>query len=201
MGAVNASKARPDGQGRQYGLNHAGAVNLIMANERSPIIDDRASGDLNASLGTRWQFIADTVMGGVSRGKLSVEVVEGRPCLRLTGQVSLENNGGFVQAGLDLSPDGLLDARGWNGIELEVLGNGETYNLHLRTADTSIVWQSYRASFRTGPNWATVRLPFNGFAPYRIDRPLDLSALRRLGVVAIGRAMAADLCLARLAFY
>ena len=167
----------------------------------SPLIDDRASGDLNASLGTRWQFIADTVMGGVSRGGLATDVVEGRPCLRLTGQVSLENNGGFVQAGLDLSPDGLLDARGWTGMELEVRGNGETYNLHLRTADTRIVWQSYRASFRAGPDWETVRLPFAGFAPYRIDRPLDLFALRRLGLVAIGRAMAADLCLARMAFY
>ncbi|HYN78785.1 MAG TPA: CIA30 family protein, partial [Lamprocystis sp. (in: g-proteobacteria)] len=166
-----------------------------MITKPSSIIDDRRSGDLNASLGTRWQFIADAVMGGVSRGTLAADNVEGRPCLRLTGQVSLENNGGFVQAGLDLSPDGVLDAQGWTGIELAVRGNGEIYNLHLRTSDTRIVWQSYRTSFRTGPRWETVRLPFAGFAPYRIDRPLDLSVLRRLGVVAIGREMAADLCL------
>jgi hypothetical protein len=167
----------------------------------SLIIDDRTSGDLNTNLGTRWQFIADTVMGGVSRGGLAAEVVDGRPCLHLTGQVSLANNGGFVQAGLDLRPAGLLDARGWSGIELVVRGNDETYNLHLRTVDTRIVWQSYRASFQAGPQWTTVRLPFAGFIPYRIDRPLDLSVLRRLGLVAIGREMAADLCLSHMTFY
>jgi hypothetical protein len=115
--------------------------------------------------------------------------------------VSLENNGGFVQAALDLSLDGVLDARGFAGIELDVRGNGETYNLHLRTADTRIVWQSYRASFRAGPGWERVRLPFGGFEPYRIDCPLDLSTLRRLGLVAIGREMSADLCVARVTFY
>ena len=172
-----------------------------MAPAPDPIIDDRTSGDLNSNLGTRWQFIADTVMGGVSRGGLVAEVVDGRAGLHLTGEVSLENNGGFVQAGLDLSPAGHLDARGWSGIELAVRGNGETYNLHLRTADTRIVWQSYRASFRAGPQWERVRLPFADFTPYRIDRPLDLSALRRLGLVAIGRAMAADLSVSRIAFY
>jgi hypothetical protein len=35
----------------------------------------------------------------------------------------------------------------------------------------------------------------------RIDCPLDLAVLRRLGLVAIGREMTADLCLARIAFY
>ncbi|AUB83399.1 CIA30 family protein [Candidatus Thiodictyon syntrophicum] len=167
----------------------------------SPLIDDRASGDLNASLGTRWQFIADTVMGGVSRGGLAAEVVDARPCLHLTGQVSLAHNGGFIQAGLDLGTAGLVDARGWSGIELVVRGNDETYNLHLRTVDTRIVWQSYRASFRAQPRWETVRLPFGTFEPYRIDCPLDLAVLRRLGLVAIGREMTADLCLARVAFY
>ncbi|WP_295392752.1 CIA30 family protein [uncultured Thiodictyon sp.] len=166
-----------------------------------PIIDDRTSGNLNSNLGTRWQCIADTVMGGVSRGGLAAEAIDGCPCLHLTGQVSLANNGGFVQAGLDLRPAGLLDARGWSGIELVVRGNDETYNLHLRTVDTRIVWQSYRASFRAGPQWETVRLPFADFTPYRIDRPLDLSTLRRLGLVAIGRAMAADLSVSRIAFY
>ncbi len=176
-------------------------VSFSMSTEPSMIVDDRTSGDLMSNLGTRWQLIADTVMGGVSRGALTPETIDGRPCLRLTGQVSLENNGGFVQAALDLSPDGALDARGLSGIELDVRGNGETYNLHLRTNDTRIVWQSYRASFRAGSRWETVRLPFDGFQPYRIDRPLDLSVLRRIGLVAIGREMTADLCVARVAFY
>jgi hypothetical protein len=172
-----------------------------MSTEPSPIVDDRTSGNLSSNLATRWQLIADTVMGGVSRGALIPETIDGRPCLRLTGQVSLENNGGFVQAALDLSPDGVLDARNWSGIELDVRGNGESYNLHLRTTDTRIVWQSYRASFRADAHWEKVRLPFDGFQPYRIDLPLDLAVLRRIGLVAIGREMTADLCVARVAFY
>jgi hypothetical protein len=39
------------------------------------------------------------------------------------------------------------------------------------------------------------------FAPHRVDAPLDLASLRRIGVVAIGRAFFADLCLAEIAFY
>lgn len=165
------------------------------------IIDDRRDPGLMSSLGTPWRLVTDNVMGGVSAGRLVAASADGRPCLRLTGKVSLENDGGFVQASLDLSPAGTLDARAHAGIELDVLGNGESYNVHLRTLDTRIVWQSYRATFPAGPGWQTVRLPFDGFQPYRIDRPLDLQHLRRLGLVAIGREMLADLCVARIAFY
>jgi hypothetical protein len=73
--------------------------------------------------------------------------------------------------------------------------------LHLRTGDTRIVWQSYRVSFLAGPRWETLYFPFEDFQPHRIDKPLDTSTLRRLGVVAIGREFQADLCIARLAFY
>lgn len=164
-------------------------------------IDDRSSGDLHASIGTDWRVVADTVMGGVSSGSLVPTDVAGRSCLRLRGNVSLENNGGFVQASLDLHPAGTLDVRDFQGLELDVYGNGERYNLHLRTLDTRIVWQSYRASFVAEPRWQRVRLPFSEFRPYRTDQPLDLQTLRRLGVVAIGRTMQADLCIARIVLY
>jgi hypothetical protein len=165
------------------------------------ILDDRSSNTLAATNGASWRVISDTVMGGVSSGRLTPTVVEGRACLRLTGEVSLENNGGFVQASLDLNPSGLLNAANYAGIEIEVFGNGETYNLHLRTDDTRIVWQSYRASFQAQPNWQMLRLPFESFQPHRIDQPLDKRKLRRLGVVAIGRKMRADVCTGRLSLY
>lgn len=165
------------------------------------ILDDRRQPGLGTNLGTSWRLVSDTVMGGVSGGRLEPAVVDGRPCIRLTGQVSLENKGGFLQASLDLGPDAILNASGHTGVELTVRGNGEVYNLHLRTADTRIVWQSYRASFQAGPEWRTVRLPFSEFRPYRIDRPLDLRHLRRLGVVAIGREMEVDLCVAAVGLY
>ncbi len=165
------------------------------------ILDERSSYTLLANNGCHWRAISDSVMGGVSSAYLSPEEVCGRACIRLTGGVSLENNGGFVQASLDLSEEGFLDASTFVGIEIDVYGNNETYNLHLRTDDTKIVWQSYRASFKAKQHWQKIRLSFDSFIPHRIDVPLDKSQLRRLGVVAIGRMMQADICISRLALY
>ncbi|GGK35315.1 CIA30 family protein [Salinarimonas ramus] len=149
-----------------------------------------------------WRAISDRVMGGVSDGGLAREMVAGRAALRLTGRVSLENDGGFLQMARDLAPDGAaIDLSGHAGLELDVFGNGETYGVHLRTAEVTRPWQSYRASFVALPEWQRLRLPFAGFAAHRIEAPLDLARVRRVGLVAIGRAFTADLALARLALY
>lgn len=141
-------------------------------------------------------------MGGVSEATVVRTVLEGRPCLRLTGDVRLENNGGFVQAGLDLTPTGgVLDASAFAGIRLWVLGNGERYNLHLRTTATIRPWQSYRAHFQAGPAWRQVDLPFAGFLRHRLETPLDVSTLRRVGIVAIGRAFTADVAITDMSLY
>ena len=67
-------------------------------------------------------------MGGVSDGSMTREMVSGRPAIRMRGEVSLENNGGFVQISLDLDPDGEpVDVSAWRGIELDVFGNNEDY--------------------------------------------------------------------------
>ena len=165
------------------------------------IIDDRRTGDSRSALGTAWRLVTDGVMGGVSDGRLTNDTVGGRDCLRLRGDVSLENNGGFVQASLDIRDTSAADASGYLGVILDVRGNNEVYNLHLRTADVGRPWQSYRAAFQATADWRTVRLPFSGFVRHRIDRPLDPARLERIGIVAIGRAFAADLCVARLALY
>lgn len=164
-------------------------------------IDDRRSASQQSNLGTSWRLVTDGVMGGLSDGRLQPDTRAGRACLHLTGGVRLERNGGFVQAALDLAPDGTLDASRYHGVELDVYGNGESYNLHLRTSDIRLPWQSYRASFDAGPQWQTLRLPFTAFRPYRIDIALDRSRLQRIGLVAIGRAFDADLCIGRVALY
>ncbi len=165
------------------------------------MIDDRSSGTLTALDGNRWQLITDTVMGGVSTGTLTPDSVDGRACLRMEGRVALENNGGFVQAALDLGDRCAAVAPGYLGIQIDLYGNNEIYNLHLRSDATRRPWQSYRASFKSLPSWHTVQLPFTDFQPHRIDTPLKLETLRRLGVVAIGRPFTANLCIGRLALY
>lgn len=142
----------------------------------------------------QWQLFTDRVMGGISNGAMSREEVAGRPVIRMRGDVSLENNGGFVQIAIDLSPDGkAVDASSWRGLELDVVGNGEEYSLHLRTEDLTRPWQSYRQSFRADPQWRTVRFLFKDLKAYRTDTALNLSRLRRIGIVAIGRAFSADI--------
>jgi len=166
------------------------------------VIDDLSRDPPLASIGTRWQLLTDQVMGGVSVGALSRETVEGRPALRMRGDVSLANNGGFVQMALDLAPDGgNLDASAWLGLEITVIGNNQEYGVHLRTSDLARPWQSYRSSFRATPAWQTIKLPFAGFAPHRTDIPLDLRRLRRLGVIAIGREFSADVAIGGIRLY
>lgn len=168
----------------------------------SKIIDDLNQPAPQASNGASWELIADRVMGGVSQGMMHREVVESRTAIRMQGEVSLENNGGFLQIALDLKPDGgSLDASGWEGIEIDVFGNGEEYNMHLRTADVNRPWQSYRQSFLAQTKWKTLRLNFEDFTPHRIDTPLDLTTLRRIGIVAIGRAFSADIAIGGVRFY
>jgi hypothetical protein len=168
----------------------------------SPIIDDLSREPPMATIGTNWQLFTDTVMGGVSKATMARETVEGRAAIRLRGNVSLENNGGFVQISLDFRPDGgAVDASEWSGVEVDVFGNGEEYGVNLRTTDLTRPWQSYRQTFRAVPHWQTVRLPFESFVPNRTDIPLDIHRLRRLGIIGIGREFLADISIGGVRFF
>jgi hypothetical protein len=167
----------------------------------STLIDDFSGEQPVSALGTRWRLVSDRVMGGASDGRMSLQEVEGRRALCMRGEVSLKNNGGFLQLALDLAPARPLDASTYQGMRLLVLGNGERYNVHLKTEDIRYPWQSYRSGFETGPQWREIRLPFGAFEPYRVDSPLDLRHLTRLGLVAIGRAFEAEVCVAEIGLY
>ncbi len=174
----------------------------VEAQSGDMLIDDFTSQGLVSKLGTQWRGVSDQVMGGISVASVGREIVEGRSCLRLSGDVRLENNGGFIQAALDLTSVGdTFDASGFTGIRLVARGNNEQYSVHLRTPDNVQPWQSYRAQFMAKPDWATIDLPFATFLPYRLDAPLDIIRLRRIGLVAIGRAFRADLAVCRIEFY
>jgi len=176
-------------------------LNLAAADDTMILIDDRQSGDLQATLGTQWRLITDGVMGGVSSGTLGTGQREGRNCLQLQGEVSTKNNGGFIQAALELAQSGTLDASGYAGVELDVYGNGEAYNVHFKTSRVWLPWQHYRASFMAEPGWHTVRVPFAEFEGYRIGAAFDPARLERIGIVAYGRDFMADLCIGRVALY
>jgi hypothetical protein len=117
------------------------------------ILDDFTQDDLLSALGTSWRGFSDQVMGGISQETIALTEIDGRRCLRLTGDVRLENNGGFLQMALDLAPEGrTLDASDYRGVLLVGRGNGESYGVHLRTPDCVRPWQSYRATSLPAPN-------------------------------------------------
>ena len=141
-----------------------------------------------------WEFVSDTVMGGNSSGQIETLQVDGKFATRLTGDVSLENNGGFVQMAFDIESDGKpFDASDWSAIEIDVFGHGEEYDFRLSTSDLARPWQSYRASFVAPHHWTTVRIPFGDFKAHKTDIPLDVKRIRRMGVLAIGRVFSADI--------
>lgn len=148
-----------------------------------------------------WEYVADTVMGGVSTGAVTREDVAGRPAARLTGEVSLDNNGGFIQMAFDLADGAVMDASGFAGVEMQVYGNGAGYELRLRTDQLSRPWQSFRAGFDTLQKWQKICLPWAAFEPHRTDAMLDPARLRRIGVLAIGSEMQADIAVAEIRFF
>ena len=168
----------------------------------SSIIDDLSREPPLATIGTSWQLFTDTVMGGVSKATITRETIDGRTAIRLRGNVSLQNNGGFVQISLDFRADGgQIDASSWSGVEVDVFGNGEEYGVNLRTTDLTRPWQSYRHTFKAVSQWTTMKLPFNGFVPNRTDVPLDTHRLRRIGIIGIGREFSADVAIGGVRFF
>lgn len=165
------------------------------------IIDDRASNNLSSNLGTQWRMFTDQVMGGVSNGQLTLDNYKDKNCLRMRGDVSTDNNGGFVQMALDLTNDGAFDASSYTGVEIIVSGNDEHYNVHFRTTDLWLPWQSYRYSFKAVSDWKTIRIPFEDIKAYRTTTKFHKDKLKRIGLVAIGKDFKADLCVASIKLY
>ena len=181
----------------------AAQINTAMANNMHDdlVIDDRSYNDLSSNLGTKWQLVTDNVMGGLSQGQLTLDSYKGKKCLRMRGDVTTENNGGFVQIAPSLSKQGVLDASAYSGVEIEVAGNNEGYNIHFRTGDLWFPWQSYRFSFTAFSDWQTYRVPFSELEEYKTSQGFSQGEIKRIGLVAIGREFQADLCLADIRFY
>jgi peptide methionine sulfoxide reductase msrA/msrB len=166
------------------------------------LIDDFSPESVKKSSRPKWELISDRVMGGVSTGKMEFKESDGRSCLHMTGSVSLENNGGFIQARLSLRTKRKdFDAQAFKGIRLHAKGNGQPYAIHLRTADTRRPWQYYQASFPTNGKWQEIKIPFTLFTPGSLRTPLNTRALRSIAIVAIGREFDADILVDDIAFY
>jgi hypothetical protein len=148
----------------------------------------------------RWDYISDQVMGGVSEGSLVFDSEGGNAFAHLTGKVSIENNGGFIQLRREVAGASVVSAA---GTYLKVRGNGQRYYLHLRTSRTLLPWQYYQASFQTTERWQVIKVPLTAFAPSSSwsSKTVKPDSLRSIGIVAYGRDHIADIEIAEIGFY
>ena len=152
--------------------------------------------------GAGWRGFSDRVMGGVSDASMDRDTVANVNCARLTGTVTRESNGGFIQMALYFGSDEAeLDGSAYRGVELKVFGNNEDYNVHLRTADCGWYDQSYRHTFFAKPEWQSVRIPFSEFEANSVTAPLNSARVNRIAILGWMREFQADIALARISLY
>lgn len=133
-----------------------------------------------------WVVVNDSVMGGVSRSRMTVGA-DGRAVFE--GFLSLDHGGGFASTRTRPAEFGL---EGWEGLLAEIRGDGRRYRLRLRT-EGAPEGVAYQWEFETGPEWRTIRAPFAEFRAVRRGRPvpeaspLDPAAIRQIGFLIADR--------------
>jgi hypothetical protein len=152
--------------------------------------------------GAGWRGFSDRVMGGMSNVSLNRDTIAGKNCARLTGTVTRESNGGFIQMALYFGADEAeLDGSAYSGLELLVYGNNEDYNVHLRTADCGWYDQSYRYTFFAKPEWQRVRIKWSEFEANSVTAAFNSARINRIAILGWMREFQADIALARLSLY
>jgi hypothetical protein len=129
-----------------------------------------------------WRSIDDVVMGGVSSSNMVVE--DGFATFR--GEVSFDNNGGFASV---RSRAQLHDLSSFDGLALQVRGDGKAYGFRIRT-NASFDGVSYQVTISPpAGEWREVKVRFADFVPVYRGRivaghpPLDPSQVTTLGLI------------------
>jgi monofunctional biosynthetic peptidoglycan transglycosylase len=151
----------------------------IPVKQRGSIVIDFSA----AEEAPRWRAVDDVVMGGRSSSRM--EATPEGTCV-FTGELSLENNGGFASVRRAAEQVALAGA---SSVVLRVRGDGKTYRLRFRTKGGYDV-PSYQADFETvAGEWIDVTLDLVDFElKWRgravPDAPLlDPSAVHGLGLL------------------
>ena len=108
----------------------------------------------NAETIDRWFSVDDRVMGGISVSQMTYA---GEGVAQFSGDMSLENNGGFASVRYT---DKIYDLSGFKGVELRVKGDDMTYQFRFQTDVNRL---SYTQPFFAPNEWTTIRLPFDNF--------------------------------------
>ena len=158
--------------------------------------------NFEATSNVNWDYLSDQVMGGVSQGsaRLAIDSDVGNTYVQMTGDVSTENNGGFIQLRTRLPSGADQDVL---GVYLRARGNNQKYFIHLRTRGTILPWQYYQAEFDVSEDWQMFRLPLSQFKPSGswLGKSPSARSIRSLGIVAFGRDHRANIYVDEIGFY
>ncbi len=145
----------------------------------------------------KWSAISDQVMGGISEVNFYEIEENGEKFYRLEGDVSTENNGGFIQSRVGVN----LNSNDFEGIRLKIRGNNNEYFVHLR-APRMMPWNYYYAEFYASNEWQIIELPLSSFKYSRNQKQgLDFKTIRSIGLVAYGKDFIAQLDIANVELY
>ncbi len=111
----------------------------------------------------RWRIVNDGVMGGLSSSKATVK----DDIIIFSGNVSLENNGGFASL---RSPVKDYNFEEFSGIEIKVKGDGKRYSISMKET-TYFSGYFYTSTFETKKDeWITIKIPFDQFRLYYFSK-------------------------------
>jgi len=123
--------------------------------------------DFNSSCNLdRWQIVNDGVMGGLSKGSIAL-TDEGHALF--SGQVSLENYGGFTSVRYRCNS---MDVRKFNTCNLRVKGDKKSYQFRVKSDGYDR--HSYIYSFETSGEWEDITIPLDQMIPSFRGRQLDM---------------------------
>ena len=175
-------------------------ASFLLILSQNAMAEQKLLDDFKNKAEDRWEFIADTVMGGISSGKLSFSVDDNANFARMVGKVSTENNGGFIQ--FRRSVINGLPAK-TKGLKLSLRGNGQKYFVHIRTKGTFLPWQYYQQSFMANEDWSETTMLLDEFRPSGVllRKTIDPNSIKSIGIVAFGRDHEAEIDVRKISFF
>ena len=146
-----------------------------------------------------WTYIADNVMGGISDGGVEFNLVDSNVYVLLSGNVSTENNGGFIQIRRELENIDLSEAK---SIRVYAKGNNEKYYIFLRTTGTILPWQYYSHEFTVNEEYNEFIMPIKDFkkSGTLLAKQVNPKKITSVAIVAYGRDHVAEIYVKELEF-
>ena len=183
-------------------------ITLVTTAQEGSIMEERLLLDdfesQASALGTQWQGFTDRVMGGITDIDARIVQDDDGRYVRMSGDVSTANNGGFIQIRLELA--GMFrsfDASGYEGVRLVARGLDSGYYVHIRTSNSRMPWMYFTAPVPVGEDWNEIFIPWESFrtGDYGNWGRLNTERLKSIALVAYGKDFEAQIDLLEIGLY